>query len=90
MSIASQQQNLVRRLQRMKPLIEAGLTVEAGNTGDIVIVRNHHVYGVWFVSDEGLQYVPGGYNERMTKLFGVDEAVAWTQHLLQKRRPCPR
>lgn len=69
---------LLMSLRRLRPLQARGLSVEAGMSADVVIVRDGHVYGIWCVSDDAFAYVPGGYNEPTHVVRTLDKACAVT------------
>ena len=76
---------LLVALRKLRLLDGDGFTVEAGALADVVIVRDGHVYGIWFVSDDAYAFVPGGYNEATKVVRTVDEAVAVTSKVFERR-----
>ena len=78
MDISDRKLALIARLQQVQSLVECGFTVEADESGAIVILRDGHVYGIWLVRDDDFAYVPGGYNEPTHFAASVEEAVAVT------------
>ena len=85
MSVSSQEE-LHLRLYGLEPLISRGLAVESGPAGDVLILRNGHVYGVWRSKDGGFDYIPGGYNEPTYRALSVDEAAMYTVQHFERRR----
>ena len=75
---------LLMSLRGLRPLNAHGFVVEAGTLADVVIVRDGHVYGIWFVSDDAFAFVPGGYNEATKVVRTVDEAVAVTSKAFER------
>ena len=63
MDISDRKHAIIARLQQVQSLVQCGFTVEADESGAIVILRDGHVYGIWLVRDDDFAYVPGGYNE---------------------------
>ena len=63
MDISDRKLELIARLHEVQSLVQCGFTVEADESGAIVILRDGHVYGIWLVRDDDFAYVPGGYNE---------------------------
>ena len=85
MNIGERELELIARLRQLQPLIDRGYAVERGASGDVVIVRDGHVYGIWCVSDDAFAFVPGGYNEATKVARTVEEVLTITQTHFERR-----
>lgn len=78
MPSAAHEDELRQQLNGFFPFTEKGLSAQAGDRGEVLIVRRGHVRGVWRCEGQQFAWTPSGYNEPLHRADDVAAAIAYT------------
>lgn len=85
MVIRSEEKRLLEALMEQEMLLLKGFNFELADNIGVVVARGEHVRGLWRYQSGRFAWTPAGYYEATVHTKTMDDAVAFTLTLAEKK-----